>query len=117
LPAKIDKLKLLISELRDKHIELDFIMLCETFLSDAISHQFNIPGYNLVCINRSNKTRGGVAIYVNSKFNFKKRDDLAINIHGTFESIFIEIQSDKFKAVGGEIYRVPNTSSKHHKNV
>lgn len=110
LPAKIDKLKLLISELRDKHIELDFIMLCETFLKDAISHQFNIPGYNLVCTNRSNKTRGGVAIYVNSKFNFTKRDDLAINIHGTFESVFIEIQSDKFKAVVGEIYRVPNTN-------
>ena len=36
LPAKIDKLKLLISELRDKQIELDFIMLCETFFSDAM---------------------------------------------------------------------------------
>ena len=32
LAAKFDKVKLLINELHDQHIDLDFIMLCETFL-------------------------------------------------------------------------------------
>ena len=31
LPAKIDDLRLLIAELYDKNIEVDFILLCETF--------------------------------------------------------------------------------------
>ena len=63
LPAKFDKLKLLISELHDQNIDLDLILLCETFLTDNIQNQFNIAGYNLVCKNRTT-TRGGVAIYI-----------------------------------------------------
>ena len=38
------------------------------------------------------------------------RDDLAINAPCTFESIFIEAYSEDFKAIAGEIYRVPNTN-------
>ena len=110
LPAKFDALKLLICELHENHIDLDFIMLCETFLQDGTDHLFNIPGYNLVSKNRTGTSRGGVAIYVNKKFNFKIRDDLGINFPGTFESIFIEIQCNKLKAIVGEIYRVPNTN-------
>jgi hypothetical protein len=85
-------------------------MLCETFLKDGTDNHFNIPGYNLVTKNRPGTSRGGVAIYVNKKFNFKIRDDLGINFPGTFESIFIEIQYNKLKAIVGEIYRVPNTN-------
>ena len=51
-----------------------------------------------------------MAIYINSKHNYKLRDDLAINVSGIFESIFIEVHSDSVKAVVGEIYRVPNTN-------
>lgn len=110
LPAKFDALKLLIHEFHEKLIELDFIMLCETFLKDETTHHFDIPGYNLVYKNRPGASRGGVAIYVHKKFDFKMRDDLVINIPGTFESIFIEIQNAKFKAIVGEIYRIPNTN-------
>jgi hypothetical protein len=38
------------------------------------------------------------------------RDDLATNVTGIFESIFIEVNSKQLKAVVGEIYRVPNTN-------
>jgi len=59
-------------------------MLCETFLADDISDQFNIPGYNFVDKNRPNMDRGGVAIYINDKHIFKIRDDLAIYVTGIF---------------------------------
>jgi hypothetical protein len=110
LPAKIDNLKLMISDLREKHIVIDFILLCETFLTEYNSHQFNIPGYNFVYKNRINSNRGGVAIYINDKHAFKMRDDLATNVTGIFESVFIEVYSDHLKAVVGEIYRVPNSN-------
>jgi hypothetical protein len=65
LPAKFDKLKLLTSELHDQHD--DFILLCETFLTDNITSQFNTEGFNLVYTNQSTMARGGVAVYVNAK--------------------------------------------------
>jgi len=117
LPAKFDALKLLIHELREKHIVLDFIMLCETFLRDDIVHHFDIPDYSLVYQNRPNSSRGGVAIYISKQFNYKKREDLSINVPGTFESIFIEIETNKSKAVIGEIYRVPNTNETNSINM
>ena len=94
----------------EKHIEIDFILLCETFLTENNSNQFNIAGYNFVNRNRIHSSRGGVAIYIHDKHKFKLRDDIAINVTGIFESIFIEVNSDNLKAVVGEIYRVPNTN-------
>ena len=45
-----------------------------------------------------------------AKIDNLKRDDIAINVTGIFESIYIEVNSDNLKAVVGEIYRVPNTN-------
>ena len=44
------------------------------------------------------------------KLNFKLREDLTVHIPSVFESMFVEINSDNFKAIVGEIYRVPNTN-------
>ena len=117
LPAKFERLKLLISELHEQTIELDFILICETFLTDNTAQQFNIPGYNLVYKNRPNTARGGVAIYTKSKYNIAMRDDLAIFHRGIFESIFIEVKLNNFNAIIGEIYRVPNTNETNTKNM
>ncbi len=110
LPAKFDKLKLLVYELHNTNIDLDFILICETFLSDSNANQFNIPGYNLVYRNRPNAQRGGVAIFIKSKHNFIERDDLEVFEPGIFESVFVEIKSDNLNAIVGEIYRIPNTN-------
>jgi len=79
LPAKFDNLKILFSELYTNNIEIDFILI-------YLNH-FKISGYSLVYQNRINLRRGGVAIYINSKRNYKPRDDLALNVLGIFESI------------------------------
>jgi len=84
LPAKFEKLKLLINKLSCQNIYLDFIMLCETFLTDNIAQQFSIPGYNFISKNRPNSARGGVAIYIKAEHNFIERDDIAINKPGVF---------------------------------
>ncbi len=49
-------------------------------------------------------------LYIQDKFQFTERDDLAINIEYEFESIFIEINNLPHKLILGEIYRVPGTN-------
>jgi exonuclease III len=110
LPAKFEKLKELIVTLSDKGAKLDFILLCETFLSDANTSLFDISGYNLICKNRSNKKRGGVLIYVHTKYKFRKIENLSIFQEGDFESIFIEAEHQNDKIIVGEIYRIPNSN-------
>ena len=87
---------------------IDYILLCETFLSDNICNQFNIPGYSLISNNRTRTSRGGVAIYVHNKYNFRVRSDLSTFIEGEFGSIFVEIEHNKQHAIVGEVYRIPN---------
>ncbi len=111
LPAKMDKLKNMLVDLSEKKINIDFLMLCETFLKDNSLHLYDIPGYTLVCKNKSDKTKGGgVAIYVKNTFNFEIRHDLSVFHEREFESLFIEINSKTHKAIIGEIYRVPNSN-------
>jgi len=111
LPAKFDRLKTLLTRLNEQ-IQLDFILLCETFLSDINANMFNIPGYNFVYKNRKTNCRGGVAIYIKDSIKFSNRPDLEINHDGEFESIFIEatVNNNTTSVLVGEVYRVPNTS-------
>ena len=109
IPSKIDDLKNLLYKLDKANCHIDLVMLCETFLNDLNKSDFQIDGYSLVESHRKIKSRGGVALYVNNKFNFKVRSDLSIFDEGLFKSIFIEIASPKKSIIAGEVYRVPNT--------
>lgn len=51
LPSKFDDLKNLIQTLSKYNIELDCILLCETFLTDENSQFFNLPDYQLITKN------------------------------------------------------------------
>jgi len=107
LTAKLDQLKLLLANLLESGIKLDFILLCETFLHEGNTPLVNIPGYKLEYKNRINKTKGGVAIYIHDSIEYTRRDDLSLFIEGEFESIFIETNT---KMVVGEVYRIPNSN-------
>ena len=52
---------------------------------------------------------------MNNKHNYKIRDDLQTFILGIFESMFVEIRekTEGKNLIDGDIYRVPNTSSKN----
>jgi exonuclease III len=111
LPSKFDILNSTLNDLSSKDIQVDFIMICESFLTDVNQNLFNIPGYSLVTKNRMTKRRGGIALYVKNGYNFKLRNDIGVNVEGVFESLFIEIKTKQnTKLIVGEIYRVPGTN-------
>lgn len=114
LPDKYDQLKSLLTGLKDVNIDVDFILLCETFLTDQNKDRFNLPGYTLFTKNRKQKTKGGVAVFVKSNHVTRERPDLGENCEGEFESLFVEVlgKAKNQRFIVGEVYRVPNTSEK-----
>ena len=64
LPSKFDALISLLETTEANNTKVDFICLCETFLSDQNTAHYSIPGYNIIANNRNSKSRGGVAIYI-----------------------------------------------------
>ena len=66
----------------------------------------DINGYDMF-MNGSNSEKGGVAIYVNEKYDSFERDDLKIR-ENDFETIWIEIKNEKSKnIICGCVYRHP----------
>ena len=110
LPAKHDQLQSMISELHDMGIIVDFIMLCETFLSHINCNMFPLTGYQFMCINRQHSRGGGVALYIRDNIHIKMRHDLCITHEREFESIFVEAQNDGHSCLVGEVYRVPGVN-------
>ncbi len=109
IPSKLTELNSLLFKLRDSKIFVDVILLCETFITDENKGKCQIDGYELFDEHRQNITRGGVAIYVSKKLQYKERKDLNIFVEGKFESCFIEVTLRSKPLVIGEIYRVPGT--------
>ena len=112
LPSKFDNLKMMLHRIEIYGKKFDFILLCETFLTDRNVHLYNILGYNLIYRNRTNSNRRGVAVYLKDGFEYCERPDICINVDGEFESLFIEIKSVEHKIILGEIYRIPDTNEK-----
>jgi hypothetical protein len=112
LPGKYDQIRSMVAKLKDIGISINFILLCETFLTDINCNLYQLPGYQFICNNRTYGKGGGVAMYICDEFQFSIRDDLTINENQQFETIFAEICYGKSKIVVGEVYRVPNTNEK-----
>ena len=110
LPSKFDILKFILTRLNEMNLKLDFIFLCETFLSKNNENHYNLPGYKLVPNSRKDMTKGGVAIYIRNDLKYKERPDLDIFVEGEFETVFVEILSESHSCIIGEIYRIPNTN-------
>ena len=110
LPDKHSKLKLFVQRLKDSHLSVDFILLCETFLTAINSNMYQIPGYKFIHKSRSQSTRGGVAMYIREDIQFKLRDDLSLFNENEFESIFIEVTQNQKSTIVGEIYRIPSSN-------
>ena len=89
LPCKFDQLNEMITSLKIKDINLDLILLCETFLKDINYDLFPIENYNFIDKHRKDIKQGGVAIYINSDLEFIPREDLSIFEEGVFESVFV----------------------------
>ena len=114
LTSSLENLKHLLHKLELNDIQLDFVLICETFLHgtnhEEMANHCNIPGYTFVCNNRITKMKGGVGIYVNDIHQFKIRSDISTFIEGEYESLFIEIIAKPCNAIVGKIYRITNTA-------
>jgi len=100
----------MLADLQDVGINIDIIMLCETFLNDINKAMFHIPGYQFSCKNRIRGRGGGVAMFIRDLLNFVVIADLSINHDIEFESLFVEVNNTAKRLLVGEIYRVPGTS-------
>ena len=64
LNENFHKLQLLLHNLAETKFDIDFLLLCETFMNDNNSKMFNLSGYSKVEKHRKFSRGGGVAIYV-----------------------------------------------------
>ena len=91
------------------------IGITETWLSDPNSDLYNIDGYNFIETHRTERSGGGVGIFLQSNILYERRHDPTLN-NGFSESIFIEIDKALFNKnrniIIGVIYRPPNTALK-----
>ena len=112
ISAKWEKFSLLLTELyHDLTFSFDFIGISEVF-SHNCDGRIHLEGFHPIISNlREHSTRGGVALFINSKFNYVVRKDLSIFLPHIFESLFIECIVNKKKTIVGVVYR-PNTPPK-----
>ena len=63
LRTKLDELKILIGQIEKRFTAVNFILICETHLTDVTVSYVNIEGYNFEYKNRDG-LGGGVAIFI-----------------------------------------------------
>ena len=107
LQSKIDDLKLLVHALNLEGIQVDAIMLCETFMKHDTTPLMHIDGYQLISNPRTHRKGGGVAIYIRDGLTFHKVDQMSLVKDGVLETIFIKTKLHGENVMLGEFYRIP----------
>lgn len=94
-------------------IEFSAIGITETWLSENKDiNLISLPNYSFVHNCRTERTGGGVGMYINNNLKFKQRTDLD-QFDKDIETLFIEVTIDKGKnAILGVIYRPPDGNIK-----
>ena len=92
-----------------------FIVICETWPTQANQDLLNMTGYKHEHCIRSNKRGGGVNIYLLDTIQYTNRKKISLSTH-MFESVFIEVDKSLFKSkrnvIIGEIDRPPLSDKK-----
>ncbi len=90
-----------------KVIDINFtvIGISETHLKSKPNQYYSIPGYGFEYTNRTNRSKGGVGLYISHSIDYKLREDLC-KATCNFESCFIEIERKQQRNIlVGVIYR------------
>ena len=123
--AKENILKIYLNQINNKlNFKFDILTFQETWLSNNIENEANIKEYHSIFKHRHTGMKGGgLAIYVLKKHNYRRRDDIKVELNKqpTFESLFIEIdiidiKNKKHNFIIGTIYRIPHTSVNEFNN-
>ena len=101
LLGKMDQLRLL-----SERNGADIIALSETWLDkDIDDNEIELPGYSITRRDRSERTGGGVMIYIRENLLFNGRNGL----HNSNEAIWIQVNRTRCKPlIIGCVYRPPN---------
>ena len=103
--------------LRQFTIPFNIIAISETWLSLDRAEDFEMEGYDLKCINRTNKKRGGAAIYIDSRLKHKIVESMTTAIEDVCECVTVEISMEKKKNILVScVYRAPDYSVELFKN-
>ena len=93
-----------------KFNKFSVIAVSETWLNDDKNVNVDLEGYELFTSNRTNKSGGGVALYVDSTLRCSRVQNMTYNIDNILECLTVELIFDKSKnMVISCIYRTPGT--------
>ena len=90
VPKHLKELKSYLSTLG---IQFSVIGLSETWITDATRGLYHIEGYELIEVNRKNRMGGGVSIYVDNRYRYKRLCDYDM-CNNALESVFVEVQGN-----------------------
>ena len=91
-------------------MKFDVITLSETWLKDNDNTMFETEGYNNCTCSRTDKSGGGVALYIKDSLQHRYLPDKSIYISNCAEIVSVEITlRNGKKVIICCIYRAPNT--------
>ena len=106
IPKHAHEIDKILQDCCDKEVCIDVLGVCETFISpNTPENTYKIPGYNITHVDRDLSCRGGVALYVSEKLDFKPIK-LPVKLVQP-EMVFIEVTVGKIKVALGVIYKSP----------
>ena len=79
-------------------LAFDIVAISETWTKVNYLH-YQLPNYFLFYTDKSHKQGGGVALYVNNKFNCNKIENMSYEIVGFFEIITVELVIQNHKNI------------------
>ena len=108
LNAKFKQLELFLANLKLHHSESSVICVQKTWLAEGADLTlYQLDGYDLITKGFMSSTHGGLAIYVNSMFNYTSLP--LFNGSNIWEGQFLEISKHDLnkKIIIGNLYRPP----------
>uniref|UniRef100_A0A8C6M4T9 Reverse transcriptase domain-containing protein n=1 Tax=Nothobranchius furzeri TaxID=105023 RepID=A0A8C6M4T9_NOTFU len=96
----------------------DVIAISETWINTGKEEDFEMKGYELLHLDRTNKKGGGVALYVDKNLRFEKMSRMTRVVDGVMECITVEINMNKQKnIIVSCIYRTPGSKIETFKDI
>ena len=115
LNSKLTKIKAFLSILHENNCYLDALLIQEAWLDDKhcegqALNDYHIPGYHTIPLGRKCGRKGGLVIYLNEKYSYKKRNLYKNSVD--WEGLFIDVthmNGEKLinKITLANIYRPP----------